>query len=118
MTRDIPRHEWAEFLESFTMQHDQWLVSVASETDPLPPITDQPLEGVLARTENGRDEVIITVGGSTGEHKRITVEAPLRLAVETENGVEQALMIEDASGTVTHLRLTAPIAPELVDGMP
>ena len=39
------RNEWARFFESFTMQHDHWLVSVDGEKDSLP------LEGIATRDD-------------------------------------------------------------------
>ncbi len=106
MKRDIPLDQWASFLKSFTLQHDRWLVSIDSDTEH---IIDQPLEGLIARTDN----VLIAAG-----HTRITVDEPQKIEVESENGVDSGVTIEDRAGRITRVTLRVPIAPELVDGMP
>lgn len=117
MRRDIPREQWSSFLDSFSMQHDHWLVSVESESAATK-IDDAALEGIMARdTTESRGEVIITVGGSTETHERIAVDAPSRIAVESENGVESALLIEDERGKTTRVAIRTPVRPELVDGI-
>jgi hypothetical protein len=102
MKRDIPLDQWASFLKSFTLQHDRWLVSIDSDTEH---IIDQPLEGLIAA-------VVITVA-----HTRVTVDEPQKIEVESENGVDRGLSIEDRAGRITRVTLRVPIAPELVDGM-
>jgi hypothetical protein len=66
MPRTVARAEWPTFFESFTMEHDHWLVSVDGERDSLP------LEGLTAR-EDGR--VTITLGGDISHHRRIVIDA-------------------------------------------
>ena len=101
MKREIPPGEWASFLESFTAQHDRWLVSVT--------IIDQPLESLVART----GEISIAIGPNT----RVTVDDPRRIAVESEDGVDSGLTIEDATGRITRVMLRVALALELVDGI-
>jgi hypothetical protein len=84
-------------------------VTVDSDTDH---IVDQPLEGLIARTEDDA-AVVITVG-----HTHVTVDEPQKIAVESENGVDSEVTIEDRAGRITRVTLRVPIAPELVDGMP
>ncbi|HEY0156357.1 MAG TPA: hypothetical protein VGF28_03610 [Thermoanaerobaculia bacterium] len=107
MKREIERNDWARFFESFTMQHDHWLVSVDGERDTMP------LEGIIARDEL----VTITLGGDISHHRRITISAK-RVTVEQRDGVDQGVAIESNDGHTTRLAFRSPMPPELVDGMP
>jgi hypothetical protein len=119
MTRDLPDSEWEAFLTSFTMQHDRWLVTVESLQGQQREIEsrDEPLEGLIVRGAENAREIVITVGGGTGPHKRFVITDPTRLRVESENGVDRALEIERAGGNVTRVAFRSAIAPELVDGI-
>jgi hypothetical protein len=104
--RSIDRNEWARFFESFTLQHDHWLVRVDDETDTLP------LEGVVARD----GLITIHLGGDIRHHRVITVEAAA-VNVLQDGGVDEGLAIEAKNGHITRLRFRSAIAPELVDGI-
>ena len=90
MQRAIARPEWPAFFESFTMQHDHWLVSVDGEREAMP------LEGIVAR-DDGR--VTVTLGGDISHHRRIVIDAA-SVRVD-ENDVE----IESTDGHATRLAL-------------
>ena len=104
MQREIERNDWALFFESFTMQHDHWLVSVDGEREALP------LEGINVR-DDGR--VNITLGGDISHHRRIVIDAA-HVRVEQNKGVDQGVAIESADGHTTHLRFRSPMPPKLV----
>ena len=94
MQRTIERTDWPGFFESFTMQHDHWLVSVDGERESMP------LEGITAR-DDGR--VTITLGGDISHHRKIVIDAA---AVRVdENDVE----IESTDKHVTRLALRATL---------
>jgi hypothetical protein len=104
--KEIERNDWGRFFESFTMQHDHWLVSVDGEKESMP------LEGITAR-----DELItITLGGDISHHRRITI-AGKKVTVEQQDGVEQGVAIESRDGHTTRLAFRSPMPPELVDGI-
>lgn len=116
MTRELPDTEWESFLTSFTMQHDRWLVTVESlrGADRRIEAENKPLEGITARLGASEPrEIVVTVGS----HRRFTLDDPVRLRVESQGGVDQALQIEQADGTVTRVAFRSAIAPELVDGL-
>ncbi|HEX8254345.1 MAG TPA: hypothetical protein VF846_14465 [Thermoanaerobaculia bacterium] len=106
MQREIERNEWGRFFESFTMQHDHWLVSVDGEKQTMP------LEGIIARDEL----IVITLGGDISHHRRITIDAK-RVTVQQAGGVDQGVAIESQDGHTTRLAFRSPMPPELVDGM-
>lgn len=119
MKRDIPRKAWPEFLENFTMEHDHWLVTIATEVAGKRTVRakDEPLEGLVARIDDDPPEVVITVGGSQRDHRRMTIDEPRRIAVETEDGVQKGVLIETESGDVTRVSLTRPDIPEFIEGI-
>ncbi len=55
---------------------------------------------------------IVIAAGDT-----IRIADPVAVRVQSANGVDQAVEIEQADGTVTRLAFRSPIAPELVDGI-
>jgi len=104
--RTIDRNDWARFFESFTLQHDHWLVSVDGERDTLP------LEGIVARDET----IVIHLGPDISHHRVITVDAA-EIRVHQEGGVDQGVEIEGKEGRITRLTFRSPMPPELVDGI-
>ncbi len=104
--RTIERNDWARFFESFTLQHDHWLVSVDGERDTLP------LEGIVARESH----ITIHLGRDIQHHRVITIDAK-DVRVEQDNGVDQGVEIESTDNRVTRLTFRSPMPPELVDGI-
>jgi len=104
--RDIDRNDWARFLESFTLQHDHWLVTVDGEGEALP------LEGIVARDGS----IAIHLGGDIRHHRIITIDAA-SVRVLQEGGADEGVDITSADGRTTRLRFRSPMPPELVDGV-
>jgi hypothetical protein len=121
--REIPREEWAEFMASFSRQHEGWLVTVEvmdSEIGAQVEAEGKPLEGITAElNKGGREDLIsITVGQLPAEHVTHNIAAPTHLRIEQdENRADMALQIESAEGTITLVRLRSAMLPELVDGI-
>ena len=107
MQKNIERNDWARFFESFTMQHDRWLVSVDGEKETLP------LEGITTRDDGN---VVVTLGGDISHHRKIIIDAKA-VRVEQEGGVDEGVEIESNDGHTTRLRFRSPMPPELVDGI-
>jgi hypothetical protein len=99
MWKEIDRKDWAAFFETFTLQHDHWLVSVDGERDTLP------LEGILSR-EDGR--IVIHLGGDIRHHRVITIDGA-RVSVEVVDGVDRAVAIESSDGHTTRLAFQSPV---------
>ncbi|MEA2491383.1 MAG: hypothetical protein QOH21_3175 [Acidobacteriota bacterium] len=106
MRREIERADWPSFFESFTLQHDAWLVTVGN-------VLALPLEGIIARD----DEIVITVGRDMHDHRRIVISNPLRVHLDQQGGVDEGVDIESRDGRTTRLRFRSPMPPELVDGI-
>jgi hypothetical protein len=116
MIREVPKREWPSFLQSFSLQHDGWLVSVESIRDGRCEVkaSDRPLEGVTV--EDAPREIVITVGEGDEPH-RFVLRRPRRVRVESDEGVDKSISVEQEDGTIIRVRFRSAIAPELVDGI-
>jgi hypothetical protein len=121
MTRDIPRDQWREELDSFSRQHEGWIVRVevtGPDGQTRTEARDLPLQGVS--TDSARsDGVAISVGQSPDDHVTHEVNNPVTIAIErTEAGAERALRIRARDGSTTTVEFRSPMRPEEVDGIP
>ena len=92
MIRELPSAEWQQFLESFSLQHDRWLVNVENFRGKSRDLEakNEPLDGIVARPR----EIIITIGADPAMQRRVIVRDPKHVRVESEDGVDQAIQIE------------------------
>jgi len=120
-TRDIPRDRWREELDSFSRQHEGWIVRVRV-TDPLghehTEARDLPLQGVSVDSPKN-DSVAVIVGERPDDHLTHEIENPVTVAIEaTEEGAERALKIGSRDGSMTTVEFRTPMRPQDVDGLP
>jgi hypothetical protein len=119
-TRDIPQYAWRETLDSFSRQHDGWVVSITTRPrhgDAVVTAREVPLEGVSVATPDSSD-IAISVGSSTG-HLTHEVHDVRSVKVElTEQQAERALIVQDGEGTTTTVAFRTAMPPEEVDGLP
>lgn len=121
-TREIPREEWIEFFDGFSRQHEGWLVTVevlSSELGAQVEARELRLEGITADLKgDGEDTISIMVGETPDDHVTHTITAPSHVRLEqTQEGANEALQIESASGAMTLLRFRSAVLPEMVDGV-
>jgi Family of unknown function (DUF5335) len=120
MIRKIPRSEWRGELDSFSKQHEGWIVSVkvagadgAVKTE----ARELPLQGVSADSPSN-DRVDIMIGERPKSHVTHVVD-PVAVAIDvTDEGAQRALEIRGADGTTTTIEFRSPMRPADVDGMP
>jgi len=121
-SRDIPREQWMTFLDSFSRQHEGWLVNVEVVTDGLGAhreMREKRLIGVSADLKS-RDSSTISIiaGDRSDDHVNHIINGPTRVALEeTEEGAHKGLRIEAADGETTLLLFRSPASPEAVDGI-
>lgn len=94
--KEITRDDWARYFETFTTEHNHWLVSVDGERETMP------LEGITARDSR----IVVTLGGNIEHHRRIVIDGA-SVRVE-QSGGNESLEIESTDGHVTRLRVLAP----------
>jgi hypothetical protein len=121
-SRDIPREDWVTFLDSFSRQHERWLVTIEVVTDSLGAhreVRDKRLIGVSADLKSrGPDAISIIAGDRSDDHVNHIVNGPTRLALEeTEEGAHKGLRIDAEDGATTLLLFRSPALPETVDGV-
>jgi len=121
-TRTIPIPEWRQFLDSFSRQHDGWLVNL--EVDSLdygaqPEVDDLPLAGISADTVSAGDATIEIFAGREPDGRMThTIAHATELSLEqSDAGVDVALQVKAADGTATILRFRSPALPETVDNV-
>jgi Family of unknown function (DUF5335) len=120
--REIPRDEWVEFLDSFSRQHEGWLVTVevlGSEIGAQVEAQELPLQGITAELKDGGEDAISVIlgGGPTG-HVTHSITGPTHVRIEqTEDGADMTLQIESGDGVTTLVRFRSAILPEMVDGI-
>jgi hypothetical protein len=119
MTRQIPPDEWVSFLDSFSRQHQGWLVTlevIGPEIGAQTQASELPLEGISGSTKP--KTISISIGGGTSKHLTHTVSAPTQLWLrQTPQGADEALEIESTDGVKTLLRFRSAMPTELVDGL-
>lgn len=119
--RDIPRDNWRTELDSFSRQHEGWIVRVdvtdASGNHRVE-AENLPLQGVSTDSPNNRT-VEIMVGEQADDHVTHEIARPVSIAIEqTDGGAERALCIKGDDGSTTVVEFRAPARPEQVDGVP
>jgi uncharacterized protein DUF5335 len=121
-TREIGREEWVAFFDSFSRQHDRWLITLevlGPEIGAQVESREQALNGITAElSDTGEDVISILVGSRSNDHVAHMVRAPSHVRLkETAEGAHEALQIESMSGVTTLLRFRSAVLPEAVDGI-
>ena len=121
-TQEIPRHEWSQFLDKFSRQHEGWLGTLevfATDFGAQVEVRERPFEGVtMASSVNGPETIAISLGKSPEDHLTHTIAKPKRVWLEqTSAGANAALEIESEDDTKTLLRFRSALPPEMVDGV-
>jgi hypothetical protein len=121
-SREIPREEWMTVLDSFSRQHEGWLVDVEVVTDGLGAhreIREKSLIGVSADLKShGIDTISIIAGDRSDDHVNHIINRPSRVALEeTEEGAHKGLRIDAEDGQMTLVLFRSPTLPETVDGV-
>ena len=117
--REIARAEWDEFFDSFSGQHEGWLVGV----DRFDEFLDESLEmrhldGALRGLQSEDGRVALAVDNrSSGHLETESIHDPQRIVLEqSEDQVDTALEIDGAQSCLI-LRFHRPMAAEMVDGI-
>jgi len=119
-TTEVPARDWTAFFDSFSRQHQGWLVrltvldpKLGAQVEAL----ELPLQGIVADAR-GRG-IAIQLGASPDDLEH-SVRHPRRVWVELagdRDEAEAALEIESADGTRALLEFRCVALPETVDGL-
>ena len=117
--REIARREWQEFFDSFSGQHEGWLVGV----DRFEEFLDESVEtrhrdGALRGLQSGDGSVALAVDDRASGHLETeSIQDPQRIVLEqSEDEIDTALEIEGAQSCIV-LRFRTPMPLEMVDGI-
>jgi hypothetical protein len=120
MTKNIPRDDWRGELDSFSRQHEGWIVSVtvagadgAVHTE----ARELPLQGISADSP-ANNRVDIMIGEQSTSHVTHVVE-PVDVAIDvTDEGAERGVRIRARDGSTTTVEFRSPMRAADVDGTP
>jgi len=120
--REILRDEWVEYLDSFSRQHEGWLVTVevfGADIGAQVEAQELPLQGITAELKGGgEDAITVILGGKGAERVAHSIAQPTHVRVEqTAEGANMALQIESGGGITTLVRFRSALLPEMVDGV-
>lgn len=121
-TREIPPSEWSAFFDSFSRQHQGWLVTIevlASDSGAQVATHELPLQGITAEMKDaGKGAISIMAGRGPEAHVTHTIAAPTQVRLkQSEEGADEALEIESASAIITLVRFRSAMPTEMVDGI-
>ena len=117
--REIAREEWQEFFESFSGQHEGWLVGVDRFDEFLDETVEtRHLDGALRGVQSDDGAVALAVDDrSTGHLETESIHDPQRIVLEqSEDDVATALEIDGPQSCII-LRFHNPMPAEMVDGI-
>lgn len=117
---DVPHDQWQAFLDSFSRQHMNWLVTVevAGTMGRLAAVKERPLQGISFDQHDGNEHAYVQIGEKPEEHVTHPVERPTRITIkQTPTGAHEGLEIASADGSITSIRFRSALRPEMLDGM-
>jgi len=120
-TQEIPREQWHKFFDSFSRQHEGWLVTLEVLQPDLgaqKEVDDLPFEGISHASTDELDTIAIILGRTPNERVTHTIAEAEHVWLETTaQGADAALEIESRDDSKALLRFRSAIPPELVDGV-
>lgn len=121
-TKQIPTNEWSAFLNSFSSQHEGWLVTLeifGPEIGAQVEETGLVLQGLTDEWDevNGTT-IMIMAGNKSDDHITHSISHPTEVSLEqTEEGDDNVLSIKSADGATALLSFHAAALPETVDAV-
>lgn len=121
-TREIPREEWNEFFDSFSRQHEGWLVTLevlGQEIGAQVEEHDLSFGGIVNEwDEIHGNQIVIMLGTKPQDHISHSIDRPAQVFLEqTDEGADVALSVRSADGITALLRFRSAMLPEMVDAI-
>lgn len=121
-TREIPKAGWTQFFDTFSRQHEGWLITMEIfRNDIGDQVQERELKfgGITDEwDEVSGNSIIVMTGGNCDAHITHSINLPTHVSLQqTDDGADAALFIKSADGTIECLRLRSPMLPEWVDGV-
>ncbi len=116
--REIPRDEWRTQLDSFSRQHEGWIVRVQvvdADGQSRTESRDLPLQGISADSPDN-NAVDIMVGEKPDDHVTHEIKDPVAISIErTDAGADRALRIRGNDGTTATVEFRSAQRSDQVD---
>src|SRR5258705_12490137 len=107
LAREIPRDEWVKFFDTFSKQHERWIVTVeliGAQLGDQEQTTRLPLIGISADTKGRQKRIDIIVGDRPDGHVTRIINMPKRVWLkEPEEPAHEAIQVESEEDGVTTL---------------
>lgn len=121
-TREIPKNEWTKFFDTFSRQHEGWLVNLEIFGPEIGAQVEQreiALEGITDEWDEEKgNTIMIMTGAKPEDHITHSITQPTAVSLEqTDEGADVALAIKSDDGTTTLLRFRSVVLPEMVDAV-
>lgn len=121
-TKEIRKSEWPEFFDSFSRQHEGWLVTLeilGSDIGAQVEGRELAFEGIVDEWDEVQgNQIVIMMGTRPDDHITHAISRPTEVSLEeTEEGADAALAIKSADGITALVRFRSPMLPEMVDGV-
>ena len=121
-TKEIPKNEWPAFFDSFSRQHEGWLVTLeilGAEVGAQVEERELAFEGIVDEWDEAQlNKIAIMIGAKPDDHITHSIRHPTQVSLEqTDEGADVALAIRSADGVTALLRFRSPMLPEMVDGV-
>jgi hypothetical protein len=121
-TRQIPKNEWPDFFESFSRQHEGWLVTLemlGPDIGAQIEERDLAFEGIVDESGEAQgNHIVIMMGAKPDDHITHSISEPIDVSLEqTDEGANAALAIKSAEDVTALIRFRSPMLPSTVDGI-
>lgn len=121
-TKEIPKNEWPKFFDSFSRQHEGWLVTLeilGPDIGAQIEEHDLAFEGIVDEWDEVRgNQIVIMTGVQPEDHLTHSISRPTQVRLEqTDERADAALEIKSADGVIALLRFRSALLPEMVDGV-
>lgn len=119
-TKEIRKNEWPKFFDSFSRQHEGWLVTLeilGADIGAQVQEHELAFEGIVDEWDEVQgNQIVIMVGAKSDDHITHSIGRPTEVSLEqTDAGADSALAIKSADGVTALLRFRSPISPKIVD---
>jgi hypothetical protein len=116
-SREIPADEWRSFFESFSEQHENWLVHLEAFHGERRLASEHlRLKSISVEAADADGMILIIGEGETTEISHLTRKPTRVLLKQNEAGADEGIQIDSENAAIL-LRFRAAVLPELVDGI-
>lgn len=117
---DIAHDRWLSFLDTFSRQHQDWLVTIEifGPDGRRTEVEERHLKGISIDHAGDKERAYVQTGGTPEEHVTHVVNRSIRMNLkQLPSGAHQGLEITSADGTTTSISFRTAMLPEMLDGM-